>query len=533
MKVYGMEPERALTIIDSALIVGNVSPFQADFLRAKVYANSLEEKQLDKAIALCEALLQNDSTQLVNASAANNRSNVLNVLMDASRKSFDNERWLRVAIELSELNASRGMKTEALRMDAEIGGVLTQLGRPEEGLAKLNRTIRALDEEKPSIDRMDAGIIARKRKILFLEEVGRYYEMIPEAYAILEKLEAYERNPTAYAEDSFRLPPDSKGGNRARYCRFYRAQAQAYLARAYARITPPDRAKASEYTRLFEASELGHTFSGRKTIAPAWKALGEWDKLLSLDAELERRMGGDSLNREYANILKDRSDAAKARGNYWQALAYMGRYVSLQEKLSLERLETQAQECAARYHVLEHEKKLQETEVKSSQKDAIIIIVIVILLMITAFAYRSTRQRRAISKKNSVLVRMIQELADARDAALADTPKPDRGQFEWIDGTIRKEKLYANLYLQRQDIVERFGIPRHALNQLLSAYAEGMSFTAYINKIRMEDALQQLRNMPEKSIKDIAKDVGLTPANFRELFKHQYGMTPTEFKQNL
>lgn len=38
MKVYGMEPERALTIIDSALIVGNVSPFQADFLRAKVYA---------------------------------------------------------------------------------------------------------------------------------------------------------------------------------------------------------------------------------------------------------------------------------------------------------------------------------------------------------------------------------------------------------------------------------------------------------------------------------------------------------------
>ena len=48
-----------------------------------------------------------------------------------------------------------------------------------------------------------------------------------------------------------------------------------------------------------------------------------------------------------------------------------------------------------------------------------------------------------------------------------------------------RAKVYANLYLQRQDIVERFDIPRHALNQLLSAYAEGMSFTAYINKIRL------------------------------------------------
>lgn len=30
MMVYGMEPERALAILDSALIVGNVNAFQAD-----------------------------------------------------------------------------------------------------------------------------------------------------------------------------------------------------------------------------------------------------------------------------------------------------------------------------------------------------------------------------------------------------------------------------------------------------------------------------------------------------------------------
>lgn len=42
MEIYGTEPERALAIIDSAQILGSVNPFLADFLRAKVYANSEE-----------------------------------------------------------------------------------------------------------------------------------------------------------------------------------------------------------------------------------------------------------------------------------------------------------------------------------------------------------------------------------------------------------------------------------------------------------------------------------------------------------
>lgn len=86
MMVYGTEPERALAIIDSAQILGNVNPFLADFLRARVYANSEESQQLDKAIALGENLLQHDSTRVVNPATARNRRNVLDVLMNACRQ---------------------------------------------------------------------------------------------------------------------------------------------------------------------------------------------------------------------------------------------------------------------------------------------------------------------------------------------------------------------------------------------------------------------------------------------------------------
>ena len=531
LKVYGTQPGKALSIIDSALAVGNVSPFRAQFVRAKIYANSLEGLQRDQAIAICEELLNHDSTQVVDKATTVNRNNVLDVMMDACRKNKDDEKWLRYAIERAQLCRDQGMETESLRMEAEIGAAMVRVGRREEGMIKLEQAIGALDKGSPSVDRMDAGIVARKRRITVLDNAGRYLDIISDAQAILDKLDDYQSRPSAYAEDSFRLPPD--GQAHSRYCDFYRAQAHSYLATAYCMMTPPDYAKAREYARLVEESAYGKTFSGRWSLAHIWKALGQWEKLLAVDEEAEHKLGDDTLNTDYATILKDRVDAAKAKGQLPQALSYMGRYSRLQEQLNEQRLQTEAQEYAARYHALEQEQKIREAEVNSARKDAIITIVAVLLILLTTFAIYSVRQQHAIGEKNRALVRMIGELNNTRKDAQADAAKPDKELFELIDGVIRKEKLYANVNLQRQDIVDRFDISRHYLNDLLSAYANGLSFPAYINEMRMQDALRMLEDEPEVSIGLIADAVGFTPANFREQFKKKFGMTPAEYRQNL
>ena len=103
--------------------------------------------------------------------------------------------------------------------------------------------------------------------------------------------------------------------------------------------------------------------------------------------------------------------------------------------------------------------------------------------------------------------------------------------FKTINATIREERLYADIDLMREDITRRFGIGRHRLNDLLSAYADGMSFPQYINAIRMEEAVILLRDHPEMTLADIAATVGFTPANLREKFKRQYGMTPAEYQK--
>ena len=105
----------------------------------------------------------------------------------------------------------------------------------------------------------------------------------------------------------------------------------------------------------------------------------------------------------------------------------------------------------------------------------------------------------------------------------------DKDLFKTIDSIIRNERLYAQVNLMREDIMERFGIGRHHLNNQLNAFADGMSFPQYINSIRMEVAYDLLTNHPEKNITDVAREVGFTAPNFREQFKRCYGITPAEY----
>lgn len=106
----------------------------------------------------------------------------------------------------------------------------------------------------------------------------------------------------------------------------------------------------------------------------------------------------------------------------------------------------------------------------------------------------------------------------------------DKDLFESIDTAIRTERLYAQVNLMREDIMNRFGIGRHRLNNILNAHTNGMTFPQYINSIRMEVAYDMLTNHPEMTIAGVARQVGFTAPNLREQFKRCYGITPAEYR---
>ena len=535
---YGYHPNRALVMLDSALLLGNINEYRAKFIRAKIYSKSLLKQRQDSAILICEKLLQHDSV----IHAPQERENILDLLMITSRTKVDFEGYVKWATQKAEVCRLQGEETEQWRTEAEIGMVMAHLGQPEEGMEKIDEAIRQLDEPG-SIDRMDAFIIAVKRKITVLNDQGRYAEVIPLAQRILDRLVHYEQHASAYAEDSYRLSWSDSPADRDRYIDFSRAQANGFLAGAYAMTG--DTPHARECLSRFNQSGYGHSLGGRRMIIPAQMALGMYDEAMATSDEVAYRMGRDTINDDYAVILRDRAIVARAKGHVVEAYNLMNRHANLVKVLSDSLHASEAHDYAARYHAQEQELKIQEAQTASRIKSIIIGVILLLFVIAGAFSFYYRHQRLVINEKNRALVRMINgtpfvapvdEIEGAEDTdEVSDSEEPEdtSALFETIDTTIRKEHLYANVSLQRQDVCTRFCITRHTLNNLLAQHVGSSSFPQYINNIRMEEALPLLRDNASMTIAAIATAVGFTPANFREQFKRQYGITPQEYRQSL
>ena len=191
--------------------------------------------------------------------------------------------------------------------------------------------------------------------------------------------------------------------------------------------------------------------------------------------------------------------------------------------------EATAREHIARYRALEHQLLRTQAEHRSHIMLIIAITAVAGLLLLSLFAVYTYSQKRRIQQKSHALVKLIEEQTRQPQKAV---PQTDQA-FQAIDTAIRTERLYADTNFQRKDICERFNIRREVLNQMLTDHANGLSFPAYINSIRLTEACRLLKDEPAKTVNAIADEVGLMPRNLRRLFVEQYGMTPTEYREGL
>ena len=518
---YATNPERALTLLDSALLLGNISDYRAQVIRAKIFSKSLLEQRQDSAIAICKQLLNHDSVR----NQPTEQEIILDMLIASSRARMDYEQYLHWATQKAELCHQQGEETERWRTEADLGLIYTHLGQVDKGLAKLDEAITHLDEPG-SIDRMDAFIVAVKRKINALNDLSRFTEVIPLAQRSLDRLTHYEQHAQDYAEDSYRLSWSDNPNDRDRYLDFSRAQTWGFMAQAYAKLDSLE--KARKYLALFDGTTYSKSFAARRFIAPTQIELGMYDDAIATYTEMERRMAADTINDDYAQVLRARAIALRAKGHTAEALDYHMRYAKLSKVLSDSLHRSEAHDYAARYHAQEQQMEIQEKQVEAQRSHIMSIAVAIIALLAIAFAVYFFRQKRIISAKNRALVRMINKNAPPKEV-----PKTNSDEFANIDQAIRTERLYKEFNLQRQDICNRFGINRHTLNDMLTQYTDGLSFPRYINAIRLEESLRLLHDAPSLTIAAIAKAVGFSPSNFREQFKQKYGMTPQEYRQNM
>ena len=562
---YATNPERALTLLDSALLLGNISEYRSQFIRAKIYSKSLVEQRQDSAILICRELLAHDSVR----NEPTEQENILDMLITTSRAKHDDEQYMHWATQKAELCQKQGEETERWRTEADIGLLMTHLGQENEGLAKLDEAISHLDAPG-SVDRMDAFLVAVKRKINALNDLHRFAEVIPLCQRILDGLDYYEQHAKDYAEDSYRLSWSDNPSDRDRYMDFSRAQAWGFLAQSYALLSEKGKVKsekfaaaqkAREYLTLFDNTGDGKTFSARRMIAPTQMALGMYDEALMTNDEQVRRMAADTLNDDYAVILRNHAIAAHAKSHYAEAYDYQTRYADLSKVLSDSLIKGKAHEYAARYHDQEQKLEIAQINSENQRKTIIIWAAIIIILLVSIFATWLLCQWRVIRRKNRVLVEQIGEAIEYKEKyeAVADDGKKssdtkrekavpvtpaiesdllslddisDDELFRRLRHAIKREHLYLDPSLDRQKIMDIFQLSRHRVGAAFAQGSEFASLSDFIRDCRLEYSCNLLVTRPDLSIKEVAAKSGFNYAStYSSDFKNRYTMTPSNYRE--
>ena len=565
MDAYATQPERALQIIDSAEMVGNLTEVRADLLRAMVYSRTTESLQFDSAILIAERLMQNNEV----LADPDMQEETLEILLNACRLRKDNEEALHWATRLGRLYLERNEETEALRTDAEIGTFLMRIGQQPEGLAKMDSVIRQLDGKR-KFNELDASIIALKRKAEVCNEFGLYDEMIPAAQHMLELLDDYEQHPADYHDGSVREPSDEE---RPFYIDFYRGKAYCYLAIAYfggeLGVRNEEKAdaqmKAQEYLALYEQTYAGQNIQGRFMMAPLLGKMGEYHRMLAIYDEAEQQMGDDTLNANFAEILRGRAEAAEAQGRHADASDYWKRYAELNETLAECLLEGKAHLYAARFHAQDQQREIERHREAMRRANMIGTAIGIIGLLIFLFAIYAVWQWRKTQQRNHILAEQIteaveykekyKELKRAVEANDSDenssptydsqttnptklapsTSSPaelsDADLFAYLRDLIEREKLFLDPHFERQTLINRTGLSKERIGAAFAQAAGYERLTTLVRELRIDHAVRLLSEQPEFSIEQVCLASGFAnTVTFNRSFKAKFGMTPSEFR---
>ena len=544
MTFVDTEPERALLLIDSARLAGNLSDVRADIQRARVYGRSHAEIRTDSAILIGERLMLHDSVK----ADYDLQIDVLEILLDAYRLERDYEQALNWATRLSDVYREHGMHHLLSYSNAEIGALMVRIGQQQEGLARIDSAVQQLAGHRHYTE-MNLALLALKRKADISAEIGRYQETADAAQQMLGMLDDFEQHPADYYDQS-----NGYSGitveERPRYIDFYRSRAYSFLALAAASQHQPQ--QAIRYLDLYGQTDASQTLHGRYVTTPILHRLGRYDRMMDIYDEVEQAMADDTLNANYADILRGRAEVAESQGHSVAANGYWRRYADLSQQLNDSLLKGKAHLFAARYHAQEQQREIDQQRAGKRIADTISIATGSLALLMLVFALYAFRQWRATQEKNRILAQQITEAvkykAKYRELSVSAEPSvhsanpklaisdftelSDEQLFLCLRDLIENEQLFLQPDFGRQSLIDHTGLSKERIGAAFAQGSNSVSLPAYVRELRLDYAIRLLNDQPDLTVEQVSQASGFTSADtFTRNFRAKYGMTPTAYKQ--
>lgn len=247
----------------------------------------------------------------------------------------------------------------------------------------------------------------------------------------------------------------------------------------------------------------------------------------------------DTVNLYMTSTLKFYGMAYRELGQYDKAANYFERLAVLRDSLRIRELKSSAQELALIYDV-------KEKEARIANQHWVLCIIIGFIVVLIIVGGIICYNYRIIKKKNISLVANVKEAMKYKEelqrqnlnAMSATLPHieeddADRLLFEKIKNKIITDKYFIDNTFSRKMLMEEFNIPANKFAGLFRQFT-GMTFSEYINDLRIEYVAELLLTGKYKHVEELLKECTfISSTSLYRSFTKKYGITPQKFLQNV
>ena len=564
MSIHRTEPEKALVMIDSAVIVGNIHWHRGEYLKAMTQYGGLHNFSLARQTCL-DMLEQKD--------AMIDTVTLEQTYMLLASIEYTNGNYpaiIRYATEASRLAHNLGRLDELGRAEGFIAQSMAQTGKTDEGIKRLQNTLAEM-RQLNSFKGVTAYHAVSKNLIRIYIDNMRFAEVVPVCEATLERIDELGSHPEHFSGIK-------EGFDPSEYVDFARGQTLAYLTIAYARMGDLPKARETE-AEVFR-TQWSQSVDCDKIMSAAYHYMGEFDRFDEAMRRFENSYP-DTINPNYVICLEQRSEAARMQGHTDEALSYMQRAYIIRDSLDYRNQRDQLNELATAYHLQEEQLVRKQKEAEAERAHVIIIALIVGLVAAVGFLVWFFRQKRLEEKKNRVLAREIadaitykekyleseklrveseklrvrseelgvgseelhvrgeelqvrsEELGVSSDEVSSPSEEDsDTVLFQQIQDLVIGEKLFLDPGVDRQTLVDRLGLPKERIGAAFAKGSPYKSLIEFLNDCRLSYAAKLLSTRPDFTIADVARESGFPSTDtFGRNFKLKYTLTPSQYRE--
>lgn len=546
MSYYRTDPERALSLIDSAVMAGNVSWARSRYLVSVTqyggFHNNLLARQtcLDMINGDCPVdSLTLEQTYLLLAGIEYTIGNHTAIIKYATQAS-------RMAHAMNSFE-------DVVKAEGLIAQSLDQTGRTDEGIARLEAALN----EVLKLNTFN-GVVAyhdtSKKLLRILLDHQLYDEMVVASRKVLDRVDELEKHPELFSGIR-------KNFDTSEFIDFARGQIYAYMAIAYSHNATENAdnpavrrqllAKAREMDAAVQKTNWSKSVDCDKLMSAAYHHMGEFDRFDKAMRRFEYSYP-DTVNPNFMICLEQRSEAADMQGNTSLALDYLRRAHVIKDSLTRRNEREHLSELATVYHLQEEQLIRHQKEIEAQRSHIINKALTVGLIASVFILVWFLIQKSIVERKNRVLAREIAEAAKYRDVYLnseelrkktletqdnvsdadsLDAGLSDSDLYERLSLIIIRDRLYLDPNLDRQALVDRFGLSKDRIG---AAFAKGSPFKSlieFLNDCRLPYAAKLLTEYPDLPIADVARESGFARADtLAANFKQRFTLTPSQYR---